>query len=129
MNLNQGMEAGMPMAGEASSMNMNRAQAGLTVAGEKRLIGMAGAEQPESELQYAARTAGDSLLELEREVQELAARLQVVLSQEPPQPADSQTGQAQRIVTSQLANALMAHAHQTDAVKGVVRNLLRRLVL
>lgn len=98
-----------------------------------RMLGEAGygaqqAQQPETELQYAARTATDSLMTLEKSVHELVARLQVVLSQEPPSPATGDN-KAQRSCTSQIANALLAHAEQTDNITGVVRSLLRRIVL
>lgn len=85
-------------------------------------------QQTESELQYAARVATDSLVDLEHSVHELVARLQVVLSQEPPSPtAPPET--ARRSCSSQIANALIAHAEQTERVNGLVRSLLRRIVL
>ena len=85
--------------------------------------------QPESELQYAARQASESLMRLEKSVHELASRLQVVLSADTPSPTAPGAERAGRAVSSQIATALVSHAVQTDSVDHMVRNLLRRLVL
>lgn len=131
MNLNNtnANDAAMKMP---ESPTMARAAVAAALAGS-RMLGEAGygaqqAQGPESELQYAARVATDSLVDLEHSVHELVARLQVVLSQESPSPA-SPPEVTRRSCSSQIANALIAHAEQTDRVTGLVRSVLRRIVL
>ena len=94
----------------------------------EQLMAMPQTAQQESEVQYAARVAGEALHVLEKSVAELEARLQTVLTQEPPSPVGADK-QAVRSVTSPMAAALMAHGAQTDAVARHVQSLLRRIAL
>ena len=84
----------------------------------------------ESELQYAARVAGEALQRLNKTVEELHHRLQVVLkpdAQAQPQPRESD--KVQRAVQSPIGSALIQHAAQTDVIARSVRDMLSRLAL
>lgn len=122
MNLNRmtGAAVGSPMAQDVCTK--------LTEPYPSYINNAAQAQGPESELQYAARAATDSLVVLEKCVAELAGRMQAVLSQDVPTPTAGD-GKAQRSVTSPIAQALLAHSAQTDSVTYMIRNLLNRLVL
>ena len=87
----------------------------------------ANAAAPESELQYAARVASEALQRLNKTVEELSLRLQVVLTPDAPTPTNGE--QKQRAVQSPIGNALIQHAAQTDSIAYTVRNLLNRLAL
>lgn len=120
MNLQKAMQAGMPAVGGGAVIGGSRDALEAAYSNQ--------AQQQETELQYAARVASDSLAVLEKSVAELASRMQAVLTQDAPHPAVGDA-KAQRAVSSPIANALLAHANQTDNITRNVQNLLNRIAL
>lgn len=82
---------------------------------------------PESEIGYAARQASESLARLQKSVHYLAGKLEMVLTQETPQPGGVET--AARSVQSRIANALMAHSNEIDGLERFVSSLSDRVAL
>lgn len=83
--------------------------------------------QPETEVQYAARMASDSLAALEKSIHVLIVRLESVLTQDAP--ATMREATPQRPVGSRMGAALIAHAEQIDGLERMVRSVSDRVAL